>query len=136
MPNEDDATIEIEKDVENFRKVEQATIAQLQAEVRRLTDLVRYARHYLHDEHLISGQEFAALVADSDNGQRVARLEGYDGIARELVEARKDRDQRKAEAAVALAVLVRIGTPEQIHEATSAILASREPAQPSAEGGK
>lgn len=53
-------------------------VRELRDEVERLTDLVRYERHHLFDEKLISEEEFAALVADSENGQRVARLEGYD----------------------------------------------------------
>lgn len=47
-------------------------------EMVRITDLVRMMRHELHAEDLISSQEFAALVADSDSGKRVARLETYD----------------------------------------------------------
>ena len=46
-------------------------------------------------------------------------------LTQQLAEARADAKQRKAEAVIALEVLTRIATPEQIHEATSAILASR-----------
>lgn len=49
----------------------------LQADRERLTDLCRVARHHLHDEKLIDDREFAALVADSESGQRRARIEGY-----------------------------------------------------------
>ena len=50
--------------------------AELQARLERATDLVRYARHFLHNENLISDEEYAAIVQDSEG--RVARLEGYD----------------------------------------------------------
>ncbi len=55
-----------------------AKLDRFSASVERLTDLVRYQRHELFNQLLIDEQEFAALVADSDSGQRVARLEGYD----------------------------------------------------------
>ena len=45
-------------------------------------NLVRYACHFLHDESLITDEEFAALVADHEHGQRVARLEAYEVIKR------------------------------------------------------
>lgn len=54
----------------------------------RLMDLVRHQRHELHEEGLISDEEFAALVADSDGGKRVARLESYDEVKAQLLEAR------------------------------------------------
>ena len=50
--------------------------AKLREEVERLTDLVRYARHFLHDAKAISDEEYAAIVMDNENGQRVARLDG------------------------------------------------------------
>jgi hypothetical protein len=56
------------------------------AEIERLTDLVRYMRQELFDAKLIDAEEFAALVEDSEHGKRVARLEGYDK-ARRLREA-------------------------------------------------
>lgn len=56
---------------------------RLLAQVQRLTDLVRYKRSELYDDGLIDEKEFAAMVADSESGQRVARLEGYDNIANE-----------------------------------------------------
>lgn len=58
-------------------------------EITRLTDLVRYMRHELFDAKLIREKEYAALVADSDGGQRVARLESYDATVRKLAEIRK-----------------------------------------------
>ena len=62
-------------------------------EIERLTDLVRYMRHELHDAGLISDDEFTKLVQDSDEGKRVARLEGYDlaiaDLRRQLEEALK-----------------------------------------------
>jgi len=68
----------------------------MEAENQRLMDLVRYQRSELHEAGLISNEEYAALVADSDSGQRVARLEGYDKLRKEnsalkeqLAEARK-----------------------------------------------
>ena len=58
--------------------------AALKATIERLTDLVRYERHHLLDAQLISEEEYAALVADSESGQRVARLEGYDAMRRTI----------------------------------------------------
>ena len=64
-------------------------ISELKAQLERATDLVRWNRHVLFDEGLISDEEFAALVADSDNGQRVTRLEGYDKTRKDLAEVKK-----------------------------------------------
>jgi hypothetical protein len=41
---------------------------------QRLMDLVRYCRGTLFENGLIDEKEYADLVADSENGQRVARL--------------------------------------------------------------
>ena len=60
-------------------------IAKLEGQLQRATDLVRFARHFLHNENCISDEEYAAIVADSDG--RVARLEGYDKV-RTALEAR------------------------------------------------
>jgi hypothetical protein len=60
--------------------------------IERLTDLVRFARRFLHEAELISDEEFAALVIDSDSGQRVARLEGYDRLRENLRQALAERD--------------------------------------------
>lgn len=59
-------------------------IAALRAKLERATDLVRYARAYLHDEGVIDNAEYAALLADNEDGQRVARLAGYDDIRAKL----------------------------------------------------
>lgn len=53
-------------------------IEAAQAQLERATDLVRYARHFLHEEELISDDEYAVIVQDNEDGKRVARLEGYD----------------------------------------------------------
>ena len=60
-------------------------IAKLEGQLQRATDLIRFARHFLHNENCISDEEYAAIVADSDG--RVARLEGYDKV-RTALEAR------------------------------------------------
>lgn len=49
---------------------------------QRLLDLVRYARVYLHDANLISDEEYAWLVENS-NGS-VDRLESYDEVQKKL----------------------------------------------------
>ena len=64
-----------------------------QAENQRLFDLVRFARHYLHNVNTISDKEFAALVMDDESGQRVMRLETYDQLRAELA----TRDKRISE---------------------------------------
>ncbi len=69
----------------------QQRIAALEAENQRLRDLVRYARHMLFDDDLIDKDEYAALVADDESGERVARLAGYDKLRAEIAELRKDR---------------------------------------------
>jgi hypothetical protein len=46
------------------------------SEVQRLRDLVRYCRHQLHEERLISDEEFTDLLSNTPGA--VARLEGYD----------------------------------------------------------
>lgn len=50
-------------------------IAELEAQNQRLHDLVRYKRHELFDDGLITDDEFSELVQDHS---AVARLEGYD----------------------------------------------------------
>ena len=61
----------------------------------RLTDLVRYTRHDLFEDGLITPEEYAALVSDSDNGQRVARLEGYDALTRKVAALEAENAQLK-----------------------------------------
>jgi hypothetical protein len=57
-----------------------AALATRDARIERAMDLVRYARHFLHNEGLISDEEYAAIVEDNEGGKRVARLEGYDSL--------------------------------------------------------
>ena len=73
-------------------------INDLNARLERMTDIIRYMRHELFDAKLIDAEEFAALVEDRDNGQRVARLVGYDTIRKKLfkTEAELGALRRKA----------------------------------------
>jgi hypothetical protein len=54
----------------------------------RLFDLVRFQRHQLHTEGLITDDELAALVSGSPGA--VARLESYDEIRARLAQAKAD----------------------------------------------
>lgn len=54
--------------------------------LERMSDLVRYKRAELHNDGLISDEEYAEIVQDH---AAVARLEGYDAIKGELEGARK-----------------------------------------------
>jgi hypothetical protein len=56
---------------------------EARAHAQRSMDLVRYSRHFLQEEGLISDKEYAALVADSEGTNRVARLETYDALRKE-----------------------------------------------------
>lgn len=70
----------------NFDKQERsATLWAIDAinENERLRDLVRYCRHQLHEENLITDEEFAALL---DDGESVARLENYDAMMAQIEE--------------------------------------------------
>jgi hypothetical protein len=68
----------------------------------RLMDLVRYARHHLFTEGLITNEEYAALVQHQG---AVARLEGYDAaVLAERVECLKLID-------AALLIAVERGNP-------------------------
>ena len=58
-------------------------VVRLRDENQRLMDLIRAVRHPLHSDKLISDAEFAALVADAESGERVARLESYDKMRAE-----------------------------------------------------
>ncbi len=62
-------------------------IADLTATNQRLADLVRYKRHDLHNEDLISNEEYAEIVA---NQGAVNRLEGYD-TAKAKFKAERDQ---------------------------------------------
>lgn len=77
-----------------WRRAEQA-----ESEVVRLTDLVRYNRHELLNGHLISKEEFASLVMDSDGGARVGRLESYDEMRQRMDKAEAALAQRDEELA-------------------------------------
>jgi hypothetical protein len=65
---------------EESKEAQPDSVKESETRIERLTDLVRYMRHELHDADLISEEEFTALVIDSDGGKRVARLEGYDAV--------------------------------------------------------
>lgn len=65
----------------NFDKAERSAVLwAIEAinENERLRDLVRYCRHHLHDENLITDAEVAAML--DDDGESVARLENYDAM--------------------------------------------------------
>jgi hypothetical protein len=72
-------------------------------------------------------------VTYTDHQQREQELkaecnrlgQGQVMLADEVAELEAENTRLKAERAVAMEVLVRIGTPEQVHEAAAAILASR-----------
>jgi hypothetical protein len=72
----------------------------------RLLDLVRYCRHQLHEEKLITDDEFAQLVNVGSASAR--RLEAYDAL---IEETRKLRLLRVA----AEQVLVYIHAPKNDH---------------------
>lgn len=74
----------------------QAEIDRLRAENDRARDLVRYARQFLHEEELISDQEYAELCADH-GPERVARLQTYDKMRADLATERKRAEFWKAE---------------------------------------
>jgi hypothetical protein len=62
---------------------------QVAASLQRMTDLVRYARLFLHNEGLITDEEYTSILQDSEG--RVARLEGYDAAIKQVAaEARRD----------------------------------------------
>jgi predicted nuclease with TOPRIM domain len=54
----------------------------------RLFDLVRFQRHQLHDEGLITNEEYSALVSGAPGA--VSRLESYDEIRSRLDQAKED----------------------------------------------
>ena len=69
-----------------------------EAEMQRLMDLIRHQRHELFDAKLIDAEEFASLVEDSESGQRVARLEGYDKLRAENAELKAQVERLSANA--------------------------------------
>lgn len=73
----------------NFDKAERsATLWAIDAinENERLRDLIRYCRHQLHEENLITDEEFAALVGADDAVESVRRLENYDAMMAQIEE--------------------------------------------------
>jgi len=71
----------IDGDVHVDTTVPDETIANLRAQVERLTDLVRHQRGDLHTANLITDAEYADLAGISGSP---ARLEGYDALRGEL----------------------------------------------------
>lgn len=79
---------EPERDL-NFDKAEHsATLWAIDAinENERLRDLVRYCRHQLHDEGLITSEELAVLALSPDGVESVKRLENYDAMMAQIEE--------------------------------------------------
>lgn len=70
------------------------TVRVLRAERVRLLDLVRYCRHQLHDEKLITDEEFAALVEVGPESAR--RLESYDAMREQLAQVTQERDESRS----------------------------------------
>lgn len=67
----------------NFDKAERSAVLwAIEAinENERLRDLVRYCRHRLYDEDLITDAELAAITGVDDAVESVARLENYDAM--------------------------------------------------------
>lgn len=63
-------------------------------ENERLRDLVRFSRHSLLDEGLITEEEFAALLED---GESVRRLEHYDAMRESIEVLHQELRKRNAE---------------------------------------
>lgn len=61
---------------------------RLKSSRQRLFDLVRHCRIELHDEGLITDEEYAILADDPDS---LSRLHGYDSLAEELARLRDER---------------------------------------------
>lgn len=56
----------------------------LQSDTVRMWDLVRYQRYALHEDGLITDEEFTALVEDVGPGHSPRRLESYDELRARL----------------------------------------------------
>lgn len=65
-------------------------------ENERLRDLVRYCRHELLREGLITQEEFTALL--DDDGESVRRLENYDAMRDQIEALHEELRGRKATA--------------------------------------
>jgi len=74
------------RDLHFDRQERSATLWAIECinENQRLRDLVRYARHFLHEENLITDEEFAAIVAVDDAVESVRRLENYDAMLAQI----------------------------------------------------
>lgn len=64
-------------------------VEQVESSLQRMSDLVRYARHFLHNEGLISDDEYAELVQMKG---AVSRLEGYERAVARLVPTKGGAD--------------------------------------------
>lgn len=82
-----DITPDDDDHIAHCERVEAELAAAERTAVRleRMSDLVRYKRAELHNDGLISDEEYAEICQDH---AAVARLEGYDAIKEELKEAR------------------------------------------------
>jgi len=70
---------------------------------QRQIDLIRYCRAHLHDENLISNEEYAWLLTEENPGA-VSRLEQYDALRARIAELEKPDESHE----YALAVIRRI----------------------------
>lgn len=59
-------------------------VQSLREQIVRLRDLVRYCRHHLHEENLITDEEFSDLLTNTPDS--VERLESYDRIRKRYEE--------------------------------------------------
>lgn len=73
------------------------TVRALRTERVRLLDLVRYCRHQLHEEGLITTEDLAALLEAGPGSVR--RLESYDNLQAHLKEVTTERDALLKEVA-------------------------------------
>lgn len=68
----------------------ESQLEQLRAERVRLLDLVRYCRHQLHEEGLITADDLAALLEVGPESAR--RLESYDDLRSRLAQVEQERN--------------------------------------------